>query len=81
MNIVALFPMSVFPAIKELELKDTTDLIDLLAELTTKYTRLLLSAPHSDEFESTRDAILRIQVVLKRKTAAWENDEEVSGRA
>ena len=72
--------MSVYPPIEELDLKDTVSLIDLLADLTTQYTRLLLSAPHSEEFETTRNAILRIQFVLKKRTAAWDEDEK-SGRA
>jgi hypothetical protein len=73
--------MNEYPPIEELEMKDTTSLIDLLAELTTQYTKLLISAPHSDEFVLTRNAILRIQLVLKKKTAAWEDEEEADGRA
>lgn len=43
-------------------------LIDKLALSTTRYTRLLISAPHSDEFEYTKDLILSIQDELTRRS-------------
>ncbi len=57
-----------YPNPEELEAFPTNHLIDMLADSTSKYTRLLISAPHSEEFENTRDLILRIQEKLTTRS-------------
>ena len=58
-----------YPGVKELRAFETEALIDMLSDSTSKYTRLLLSAPHSEEFEDTRDHILHIQEELTNRSA------------
>lgn len=57
-------PVNMYPKNEELNGMETEALIDLLADCTARYTRLLLTDPNGEEFTATRDIIQRIQGTL-----------------
>jgi hypothetical protein len=57
-------PVNMYPKNEELDGIGTEALIDLLADCTARYTRLLLTDPNGEEYTATKDLIQRVQAAL-----------------
>ena len=74
-------PVNMNPINEDLDGIETEKLIDILADCTSRYTRLLLTDPNGEEFAESRDKIQHIQDALRKRISLNNTDENQADRA